>query len=200
MPLSWNIDWTSRYSLNNWISTLNMHCSSSFEIGVFGSLFFAGFLFSCAVFPPLSDKYGRKIFVIGVCFVQVAAFICMVLFPNTMMYYLMNTIVGGTQPLKSMIAYTHLMEWSPGKESVISGVLFSYDGFLFILCPLMLLYVSNNTMMFIWIGLGLNITAIVLFGIFYFPESPVFLLDKGKFEEFNIVIRKLYSTNNVPEQ
>ena len=65
--INWEIDWTSRYSLNNWINILDMHCASSLDIGIFGSLFFAGYLVSCAIFPPMADKYGRKIFVIGVC-------------------------------------------------------------------------------------------------------------------------------------
>jgi len=67
--LSWRVDWSARYSLHNWISQLNLHCASSFEIGLFGTLYFAGYLVSCAIFPPLSDKFGRKIFTIGVCFI-----------------------------------------------------------------------------------------------------------------------------------
>ena len=116
-----------------------------------------------------------------------------------MLYYLANAILGASQPLKSMIAYTHMMEWAHGYESLISGVLFCFDGFLFTLCPIMLLYLSNNTQMFLWIPLIMNALAIVVFAIFYFPESPVFLLDQGRFEEFYSVIGKLIKTNNVPE-
>ena len=95
-PSSWEVDWTNRFSLNNWISILDMHCSSSFEIGLFGSLFFAGYLLSCAIFPPLSDKFGRKIFTVGVCFVQAIAFALMIFMPNTFVYYLMNAVIGAT--------------------------------------------------------------------------------------------------------
>jgi len=58
------IDWSNKYSLHNWITSLDLHCGSSFEIGIFGSLFFLGYLSSCLVFPPLADQYGRKLFVI----------------------------------------------------------------------------------------------------------------------------------------
>eukprot|EP00347_Sterkiella_histriomuscorum_P006274 403353395 len=199
-PLSWEVDQTSRFSLNNWITVLDMHCSSSFEIGLFGSLYFAGYLFSCAIFPPLSDKFGRKIFTIGVCFVQLIALAAMLFIPNIMVYYLVNAIIGASQPLKAMIAYTHLMEWSHGYESITSGILFCYDGALFVLCPLMLLFISNNTQMFVWIALILNLVAIVIFFLFYFPESPVFLLDQGRYEEFNSVIQKLYDSNKVNDE
>lgn len=99
-----------------------------------------------------------------------------------------------------MIAYTHLMEWSHGYESLISGVLFAYDGAFFIICPLILLLITYNTQIFVWIALALNLIAIILFAFVYFPESPVFLLDSGRFEEFNLVIRKLYTFNNVGEE
>lgn len=61
------IDWTSNYSLNNWIVQLGLYCVPAYEIGLFGSCFFFGYLCSCLVFPPLADMYGRKPFVIAVC-------------------------------------------------------------------------------------------------------------------------------------
>lgn len=89
----------------------------------------------------------------------------------------MNILLGVSAPLKSMIAYTHMMEWVHGYESLISGILFTLDGFIFVLCPIMLLYISIDTNMFVWVGLGINVVALIVFAIFYFPESPVFLLD-----------------------
>lgn len=111
----------------------------------------------------------------------------------------MNAILGGSAPLKAMIAYTHMMEWSFGYESLISGILFAYDGFMFVLCPLLLLMVTYNTQMFIWIAFAINAIAILFFALFYFPESPVFLLDQGRFEEFSVVLKKLYDLNKVDE-
>lgn len=111
----------------------------------------------------------------------------------------MTTLLGASCPLKAMIAYTHLMEWIPGKEPLVSGLLFCYDGFLFVLCPLLLVYVSNNTIIFLWIGLIINVISIVVFAIFYFPESPVYLLDQNKFGEFEAILNKIYKMNNVSE-
>lgn len=98
-----------------------------------------------------------------------------------------------------MIAYTHLMEWCHGYESLVSGLLFFYDGFMFVLCPILLLYVSINTNMFIYFGLILNIIALVIFLIFYFPESPVFLLAAGRFEQLKVVLAKLYKDNKIED-
>lgn len=113
--LHWEVDYSNKYSLNNWISHLDMHCASSFEIGLFGSLFFGGYLVSCAIFPSLADKYGRKIFTIMACVVQALSFSVMTWIPNLTAVYIANFVIGATIPLKSMIAFTHLMEWIPGK-------------------------------------------------------------------------------------
>ncbi len=106
----------------------------------------------------------------------------MLFIPTANIFYAMNFILGASCPLKAMIAYTHLMEWVPGKESLISGVIFCVDGFLFVLCPLILLYVTVDTQVFLWIGFAINIFAIIIFAIFFFPESPIFLLETNKFD------------------
>lgn len=112
---------------------------------MFGTLYFAGFLLSCAVFPPMADKYGRKIFTISVCVIQTICFTLLVFVTKLEIYYIINFILGASVPLKCMIAYTHLMEWVHGKESMVSGVIFCYDGFIFVVCPLIILYVTVNT-------------------------------------------------------
>ena len=96
----WDIDWSSSYSLQNWMHLLDLHCSTSFEIGLFGSLYFAGYLTACAIFPPLADKYGRKIFIILVCVFQTLCLGLMILIPNTTLYYVLNFALGTQVPLK----------------------------------------------------------------------------------------------------
>jgi hypothetical protein len=99
-----------------------------------------------------------------------------------------------------MIAYTHLMEWSHGYESLVSGILFAFDGAIFIYSPIILLAITYNTQVFLWIAFVLNVIAVILFAFFYFPESPVFLLDQGKFEDFNLLNQKLCAINKPSEE
>ena len=143
--LKWAVDWTSSYSLENWFVLLDIHCASSFEVGLFGSLYFAGFLLSSALIPPFADKYGRKFFVIIVCVVQTIGFGLMILIPNLTLYYVLNFILGASVTCKAMVAYTHLMEWIPGKEGHISGLIFGFDGLMFVICPPILVYITRNT-------------------------------------------------------
>ena len=57
--LEYRVDWDSKFSLNNWVGTLDLVCRSRAEIGMFGSYYFAGWALLVLVVPPLSDKYGR---------------------------------------------------------------------------------------------------------------------------------------------
>lgn len=175
------IDWSNHQSLRNWIISLDLYCASSFQVGLFGSLFFFGYLIACAIFPPLADIYGRKRFVIGVCILQTFIFSLMLFVPNLMLFYTMIFIFGASSPVKNMIAYTHLMEFLPTQVSEVSGFLFFVDDFLQVICPLILMYLSTNTDVFLWAGLMQNVIALAAFGMMYFPESTKFLLEKNKF-------------------
>ena len=159
-----------------------MHCSPNFEKGLFGTLFFAGFLVSCAIFPLMAERYGRKIFVIIVTLLQAICYTLMLTFPNINLYLAMNFAIGLSAPLKGMIAYTHLMEWIPGKERLSTKLFFVYDGLISVICPLLLLYFTKNSINFIRIGLAINIIAMDFFCFVFFPESPIYLLETGKWE------------------
>jgi len=146
------IDWSNKYSLKNWIISLDLFCASSFEIGLFGSCFFLGFLSSCLVFPPLADIYGRKRFVIAVCLIQALVFLILLTVHNTLVFYISILIFGITVPLKNMIAYTHVMEFLPGKVTQASGLLFFISGMILVVSPLTLMYLTNDTDVFLWAG------------------------------------------------
>ena len=158
-----------------------MFCSSSIEIGFFGSCFFIGYISSCLVFPPLADKYGRKKFIIAVQIEQGLCFLALILFRNTYVYYIAIFIIGSSVPLKNMIAYTHLMEFLPGKVSSMSGFMIFLDGMILVVSPLILQYVTNNTDIFLWLALGMNIVGLSGFILMYIPESIKFQLEIGRY-------------------
>jgi MFS family permease len=148
------IDWSNPYSLNNWVNQIDLYCASSFEIGLFGSMFFFGYLISCVVFPPLADVYGRKPFVIAVCIMHTLCFFSFLFIPSIASFYATIFVFGAMGPLKNMIAYTHLMEFLPSKVSEISGFIFFMDDFLQVICPLVLMYLTTNTNIFLWAGVA----------------------------------------------
>lgn len=94
-----------------------------------------------------------------------------------------------------MIAYTHMMEFLPGRVTEISGYLFFTEGMILVVSPLILQFVSNNTNIFLWAGLIQNLIAIATFLTMRIPESVIFLLEKHKFEEAKREIKYLMDFN-----
>jgi hypothetical protein len=83
-----------------------------------------------------------------------------------------------------MVAYTHVMEFLPDRESRVSGAFMCFDGLLFFLSPLFLQYVSNNLNWMFLASFLLNFIAVAVFISCRIPESLKFLLTKGKYQEF----------------
>jgi len=135
LPKEEYIDWQDKYSLHNWITKLGLMCSSSFEIGFFGSCFFLGYISSCLVFPPLADKYGRKKFIIFVQIEQALCYLVYLFLPYQYLYYLTIFIFGSSVPLKNMVAYTHLAEFLPGRVSKMSALMLFLDGMILVVSP-----------------------------------------------------------------
>jgi len=93
-----------------------------------------------------------------------------------------------SQPVKTMIAYTHMMEFLPDRESLISGSFMCIDGLIYFFSPLFFVYISNDLNFMFLISFILNSVGLILFYSLKMPESLKFLLSQkwfGKFwEEF----------------
>ena len=189
------INYDHRYSLFNWISRFDLECGMKFEIGLFGSMFFLGYISSCLIFPPLADAYGRKRFAVGVCLQQALCFAALLFIPNQIVYYVAIFIIGFSVPSKAMIAYTHLMEFLPGRVSTVSGLVFFIDGMVLVVSPLILEHVTKNTDLLLYIPFFINISGLLVFSIVYIPESVKYQLEKGKFDQAKRDIEYIYKFN-----
>ena len=145
-------------------------------------MFFIGFIVSCLIIPPLSDSKGRKGLIIFSCFAQAICCLVFIFVPNMTLYFVAVTVIGLTIPMRTMVGYSHLLEFMPTKVSLLSTLCFFMDGMVMVVSPIILNFFTNNTMLFIWIALGINAAAILSFVIFYLPESSKFLLEKGVYE------------------
>jgi hypothetical protein len=97
-------------------------------------------------------------------------------------FFVLLFFFGASGPLKNMIAYTHLMEFLPGKVTEASGLLFFLDDFVQVISPLLLMYITKDTNIFLWIGLLMNILPLLGFITVYIPESTKYLIEKGRYD------------------
>jgi hypothetical protein len=124
----------------------------------------------------------------------------MLLFPSVTVFYLTIVVFGLSVPLKNMIAYTHLMEFLPGRVTDASGVLFFLDGMVLVVSPLVLMYITINTDVFLWAGLIMNLIGILGFFVMYIPESTIFLLEKDRFDIAKKDIEYLLNFNKASQE
>ena len=94
-----------------------------------------------------------------------------------------------------MIAYTHLMEFLPGRVSTVSGLVFFIDGMVLVISPLILEHVTKNTDVLLYIPFFINISGLIVFSVVYIPESVKYQLEKGKFEQAKRDIDYIYKFN-----
>jgi hypothetical protein len=85
--------------------------------------------------------------------------------------------------MKAIVAYSHLMEFIPGRVSSFSGIMLFFDGMVLVVSPVILKLISKNTDVLLYVPLSINLGALIIFAIFYIPESTKYLLEKGRFEE-----------------
>ncbi|CDW89023.1 solute carrier family 22 member 4 [Stylonychia lemnae] len=119
----WKINFDTATSLTNWIDRLKLQCADSYMLGLFGSVEFLGQLAGSFVFPPMADKFGRRIFTVAGVYVQALSFIMMILTRNIIVYLFSIFMLGVAYSNKNSISYSHLMEYSGNHGSFITGLL-----------------------------------------------------------------------------
>lgn len=108
---AYQVDWSSSYSLHNWIVKLGLECENQYAIGLFGTLEFSGQLLACIIFPPLADLVGRRLFTFIGLGMQTTVFILLLAFKSFKLFYLLIFILGNAVIIRYLIVYAHLMEF-----------------------------------------------------------------------------------------
>lgn len=109
-----------------------------------------------------------------------------VLLNSAIIFYIVCFFIGIALGFKGLVMYTLLMEFFTGNESLITGILFFIDESVFIWSPLILVFVTNNAVVFVYLSLILVVVVLVAALLFRFPESIKFLLAKGDFEKAKV--------------
>ncbi|CDW89142.1 solute carrier family member 5 [Stylonychia lemnae] len=187
------IDWSEQESLDNFISQFHLECSDSFYIGLIGSFFLVGIVLGCLTLTRLGDILGRKpIFIVGM-LLQITVCCTLVFIDNIWIAYLMVAIMGVALTGKQYVGYTYLIENMPKSKQVIVGSFeFICEGLVFLSVCGYFLWVNKN-----WIYLQIPTLVLSILGTVYMifqPESPRFLVSKGRFDQartcFNIIAKR----------
>ena len=194
--ISYKIDDSSIYYINNWIEQLNMTCMSKKYIGFLGAFAFLGAGLSCFFVPALGDKYGRYKVWYTTIFCQLPIYFMANLSDNIGVIYVATFYLGMGLIGRFACGFVLLTELLPEKHQAMGGTATMIGDIMATLyISLFLRYISTNCSILIWIGFSLNVLAVIL--AFWLVESPEWLLASGNKEGAIEALKKIAKINGV---
>ncbi|XP_038651878.1 solute carrier family 22 member 5-like [Scyliorhinus canicula] len=188
------------YSKDQYISTIvsewDLVCNNDWKMPFSMSIYFLGVLTGSFISGVLSDGFGRKAILFGTMAVQTGFNMLQVLSPNWEIFCVVNFLIGIGQISNYVAAYVLGSELL-GKSIRITystlGVGISYAfGYMFL--PLVAYFIRSWQILLFTLSL-IGLLYIPLWWLI--PESPRWLLLKGKVQESEAILRYAAKKNRV---
>ncbi|XP_061177668.1 organic cation transporter protein-like [Saccostrea echinata] len=174
---------------------INLVCDDRYKTSLAKSLFFLGVLLGALGLGILSDAIGRKKTLCLSVIAMMASTIGLAWAPNYIAFVLIRICVGAATSGVFMTGFVIGMELvGPGKR-LFAGVV---NEIFFAVGLVLLAGVAYALRDWFWIELSLSIPTVVFISFWcILPESPRWLLSKGRIDEAEEVLRKAAKVNNV---
>lgn len=176
------IDWENPMSLKNWSESIGLICRPGWQIGLLGSAAFGGWCSSLLWLPRFSDVYGRlRLFQLS-CIVTTIMYVAIMFSKSYMVTLASIFMIGFFASLRVNVGWPYMLELIPKQSHSLHAMgLNAIAPFEAITGVLFFAYLSNSAYLLMGIFLVLQLITICL--TFLLPESPVYLLTKGRLEE-----------------
>lgn len=189
----YQIDRSADDTITNWITELDLVCISKFNLGIFGSLYFVGYVIGALTFVRLGDTIGRKpVLLFGTTLFWITS-VCTYFATNLYLMYFLTLMLGIFEMVRFSLAYLLMVELLPKEkrnkyyavctvtESIICLLIVGYcwkfkDAYHIIIATAVLSFVHV---------LSTIIT----------PESPKLLYANGRIKEMNESLACIASMN-----
>jgi len=181
------IDRDNLRSINNWSEQIGLICRPSWQIGLLGSAFFAGWVCTILWVAPLASTYGRvRIFFVN-CFIALIAYTFILLSRSYLLTLSMMFIYGATTTGRLSVGWPYLAELIGKKYRPLYATTMNAVTAVNGICgALYFLYVSQNSYYYATIGWAIQLLALVV--CYNLPESPVWYIHKGMLAEAEMVL------------
>ena len=148
---------------------------------MFGGIGIAGELLGSIILTPIADKFGRKNFTFIALAIQFPVYILLIFLTSKTSYFMLLFFFGITISMKLYITFPYLMELMHDRAELLTGFLFFTEGLVHAVSPMLILLFAKNTVLLIWIAVGLNIVSMIILLNIHTPESIWFSLSLKKY-------------------
>jgi MFS family permease len=121
--IQYRVDFDYFTSLHNWVEDLDLTCTPKSEIGLIGSMFFAGWAVSATFLPRLADLFGRKK-------VYLYSMIChgifysgIILSHNIKLTTALQFFMGMASVGRASVGFLYTLELLPQKKQALVGTI-----------------------------------------------------------------------------
>ncbi|XP_059845878.1 organic cation/carnitine transporter 2-like [Hypanus sabinus] len=188
------------YSKEQYISTIvsewDLVCNNGWKEPFAASVYFTGVLIGSFSSGILSDRFGRKIVMFGTMVLQVAFNVLITFSPNLEIFCLINFLKGFGEISNYMSAFVLGSELLEKSIRIAYSTLGVAMGFAlgYMILPFVAYFIRKWQMLI----LTLSLSCLVYIPLWWFiPESPRWLLSKGRVEEAESIIRFMAKKNGV---
>lgn len=179
------IDWEDDYSLHNWMTKMDLICNEPYLIGFIGSISFISLSIGSIVFSKTIDQYGRKSVVMSTGITALFGLLILWLFADTGGLNLIYSVVfltGSVYITRQSVCFLQAVELIESKDKMaLSTIAFTFSGLLQMLTAFWFWRTKDQDGYFLGM-IALLLLSVVLFGLLV-PDSPVYLLEKEKYDE-----------------
>ncbi|CAI2368258.1 unnamed protein product [Moneuplotes crassus] len=179
---NWAINWEEERSIKNWISDMNIYCIEKWKIGLFGSMYYFGYLLGSIVFVNVSDMYGRKICTRVSYIGHTIAFFFIIFISNLYTRYACIFLCGFVGSVRCSVSYTTGCEFLQKRYQIWSSTV---TQMINACVPMFLaIYFWKITDYWIYFFLfTLTICVLNCINTFFIPESPRWLFSQKRDQE-----------------
>ena len=185
-----------KYSLTNWVDSLNLVCSSDWEIGVIGSAWFAGMFIGALILSPISDIYGRRpVHIAGITLSFIGG-LWMYIKPTWFSVIVSLLMKGVGMYSRLSISYLYTLEmFDEHRWKFVAMIIMSINNTLSSLMALYFIFGGRDATFFLLWSVFIVLYSLIFVPIV--PESPKLLYSLKKYDETRKVLSSIAHINGI---